>query len=103
MKWLTLVIVALIAGCADAGEVAEPHNISGRFTTDRTQEDITAFGDKVAELGGDWVLMESWPEEFGATLPSQENCNLLRDWIKNQTFINQSGGQQCQKVEITSK
>lgn len=96
MKWLLLALAILLAGCADAGESPEgEHRISGSFTTERTQADLDAFGSKVSELAGEWVLMESWPEQFQATFSSLTKCEAMHNWVHQQAFISQSNDSHC--------
>lgn len=91
MKWLPFLLIFALAGCADSTE----YRISGQFTTERTSEDLAEFDAKVQELGGEAVLMESWPEQFQVTFRVSAACDAFHNWVHFQSYIDQSVDNHC--------
>lgn len=86
---LALVLLAvLLAGCA--GEET-PYSVTGSFTGDRADEDIEELRELGEDLGGEVVILESFPEQFQVRALSLEDCETFREQVEGKDYVEEVG------------
>lgn len=96
---MTILLTAALLGVAVLGAQAqpddrpgrdrEPHHyaLAGAFDANRTEEDLRDFDTTVQEYTDDYVLMESFPEQFRIHGLDADECRALRADLDNKTYI----------------
>jgi hypothetical protein len=66
---------------------APPWVVSGAFTADRTDDNVTQFHAWVEASSGVAAIMESFPEQFRVTNLSAAGCAVLHDHLEGAAFV----------------
>lgn len=84
MRWLLGVVLlpVVLAGCADP-----TYQVTGTFTSDRTEADIEDLRLLAQEHGGDVLIAESFPEQFVISDVSRHECEELRGVLLEKDYL----------------
>lgn len=82
-----------------AGSSAQ-FRLGGTYTENVTEAELAAAQAQVESRGGDLALLESFPMQFAVTGVGQADCEALRAWFSNQTFVQRVG--ECAAVTTSA-
>ncbi len=95
---LALLLVLMFAGCVEEDRVT--YRISGAFTEDRANEDLTTLGEAARAVGAEIAILESFPEQFVITDLTVGACQHLTPRLDTWDFIATHTG--CQEAPLGS-
>lgn len=78
------VLGALVAGCLGPGTTYE---LAGTFTENATQQQMEELGAKVRDRRGTFAQLESFPVQFRAADLARSDCQAVRSFALNATYV----------------
>lgn len=92
-----LLLASVAVGCVD--QPAPEYRVSGTFTENATQEEMSKLGDEVEARGGSFGQLESFPVQFRASELSETACGEVADFAQDAKYVAEVGA--CELMEET--